>query len=92
MSEIKSEKFDVETLTLGEVATIEDLAGFAIDRLKDPDTPKGNLLAAIAYVVKKRNNPKYTFPMALTLSMKEVTDLIGDDDDTDEATDAPKGS
>lgn len=76
-----AEKFDVNSLTLGEVDQIETLSGFAIDLLKDKNTPKGKLLAAIAFVIKHRQNPKFTFPMALTLPMSEVLDLIGDDED-----------
>lgn len=72
-------KFDVNTLTIGEVATIEDLSGFAIDALSDKGTPKGKLLAAIVYTIKHRTDPKYTFPMALTVPIAEIDSLIGDD-------------
>ena len=38
--------FDVQSLTLGEVAAVEDLAGVSVDGMADDERPKGRLLAA----------------------------------------------
>lgn len=80
--------FDVTQLTLGEVAAIEDLSGRSIDELDSENTPKGKLLAALAYVVKRRTGtPTYTWNEALGLTLTEASEIIGldVDDDTGEA-------
>lgn len=86
MSEKKSalDKFDASSLTLGEVAEIENLSGYAIGMMNDPATPAAGMLTAVAYVIKKRENPKYTYAMATTLTMAEVEALMPDDDDTED--------
>lgn len=73
------EKFDIDTLTLGEVSMIEDLAKAGIGALADDSAPKGLLLQAIAFVVKRRQNPKYTFAMASMMTFGEIQKIIGDD-------------
>jgi hypothetical protein len=78
------EKFDVNSLTLGEVAEIENLSGYAIGLMSDPSTPSAGMLTAVAYVIKKRGNPKYTYAMASTLTMGEVLELVGEDDEDTE--------
>lgn len=68
-------------LTLGEIAAVENLSGVAIDAITEAGTPKGKALAALAFVVKKRENPDFTFEDALNMSMDDAMALIGDDDD-----------
>lgn len=73
-------KFDFDTLTLGEVATIEDLSGFGIASLNE-GTPQGKFLAALVMVYKRRNGePTYTFNQALGVPMLEAQTLLGIDD------------
>lgn len=80
---------DISTLTLGEVAKIEDLAGLPISAIADDDKPKGLALAALAYVVKRRTGtPDFTWNQAQALTFSEVNDLLGLDEDEDE--DDPK--
>jgi hypothetical protein len=68
---------DINKLTLGEVATIEDMAGLPIASLGDESKPKGKLMVALAYVIKKRENPKYSKLEAEALTMDDVQALIG---------------
>lgn len=68
--------FNPNDLTLGEVAAVEDLSGRSIDALADPATPKGKLLAAITYVIKKREDSTYTFNQALGLSLAEIEKIV----------------
>jgi len=75
---------DINKLTIGEIAAVEDIAKLPIASLGDPDAPKGKLLVALAYVIKKRENPKYTQFEAEQLTMEEVSALIGTDGDTEE--------
>lgn len=67
-------------LTLGEIAAVENLSGVAIDAIEDAGTPKGKALAALAFVIKKRENPDFTFENALDLDLEEAMALIGDND------------
>lgn len=80
---------DLSSLTLGEVAKIEELAGMSIAAISDDDKPKGNALAAIAMVVKRRSGePAFTWNQAQALTFDEVSELLGMNDD--EADDDPK--
>lgn len=77
--------FDFDTLTLGEVATIEDLSGFGIASLNE-GTPQGKFLAALVMVFKRRNGePTFTFNQALAVPMLEAQTLLGLDDTEPEA-------
>lgn len=82
---------DVERLTMGEIATVEKLSGLPIDALGDEDAPKGNLLAALAMIAKRRNgDPGFKWGDALGLTMPQVSEILGieDDDDADAETPA----
>ena len=92
---------DINTLTLGEVAKIEDLSGQPITAFTDDTRPKGLALAAFAFVVRKRTDPGYKWNDALGLSLPEAQQILGITDteaepaaDTDAEGDespAPKG-
>lgn len=73
-----AEGFDISNLTLGEISYVEDLAGLPISAIADPEQKKGKALAALAYIIKRRSNPQFTFKDAEGLTMAEVTALIGD--------------
>lgn len=80
--------FDYSTLTLGEVAFIEDLSLLSISSIADEGMPKGRALAAIATVLKRRTGtPDFKFDDAMNMSMAEVNELMGveDEEDTGEA-------
>lgn len=80
---------DISTLTLGEVAKIEDLSGMPISAIADDDAPKGNALAALAMIVKRRSGePAFTWNQAQALTFTEVNDLLGLDEDAED--DDPK--
>lgn len=76
---------DIQRLTLGEVSKIEELSGQSIGSIGDESAPKGKTLAALAFVAKKREEPKFTWNDALGLSLDEATAIIG----LDEGEDAP---
>jgi hypothetical protein len=87
---------DVNTLTLGEVARFEDLSGLSIGQLQDESAPKGKALAALAFLVKRRQElaagekPSFTWNQAQELTIEQATNLIGLDDEDDAAEDEPK--
>jgi hypothetical protein len=70
---------DVSKLTLGEVSEIEERSGQSINAMGDPNAPKGKLMAAMAYVMKRRSNPKYRFEDALNLPMEELDGMFAPD-------------
>lgn len=78
--------FDYSTLTLGEVAFIEDLSGLSIGAIADEDMPKCKAMAALATVLKRRSGfPEFKFNQALDLTMAEITELMGVDEEEDDA-------
>lgn len=85
-------KIELDTLTLGEVDTIEQLAGVGIATL-GVETPQGKFLAALYMVAKRRNGePAFTFNDALAVSITEAQEYLGLDDTTDDLdeTDDPE--
>ena len=55
---------DINELTIAEVVTIEEMTGLPLDALGQADKPKGKMLQALAYIVKRRDNPEFTWEMA----------------------------
>lgn len=85
---MSSTGFDIDSLTLGEIARVEDISKMSIKRFSDPDAYVGRMTAALAYVVKRRSEPTFQFDQALNLTQREVNDLLDlDDDDEDDVID-----
>lgn len=76
-------KFDFETLTIGEVETIEHISGNPIDALMDDKSLKGKSLKAVVFVIKKRENAMFTLEDAAKLSFKDAMDILNAGDDSD---------
>jgi len=70
-----------DTLTLGEIETIEDLTGVTIDDIVSVKVPKGKLLRALIFVMTKRTDPGYTYEQTANLTLDSALELIGDDSD-----------
>lgn len=68
---------NVERLTLGEVAKIEELSGQPISAIGEDDKPKGLALAAMAFVAKRREDPKFTWNAAQNLTFDEANEILG---------------
>lgn len=82
--------FDVSKLTLGEIAKVEEISGFGIGLIEDPATPKGKLFIALAYVIRKREEPTYTLAKAEQLTLIEAEQIVtGGEDVLEEALAAP---
>lgn len=75
----------IDNLTLGEVAKVEELSGQSVNGLADDNAPKGKMLAAMAFVVKRRSEPEFTWNEALGLTMTEANAIIAPDDEDAEA-------
>lgn len=76
-------KFDFETLTIEEVETIEQISGSPIDALMDETSLKGKSLKAVVFVVKRREDEKYTLADAGKVSFKEAMELLQPGDSKD---------
>lgn len=69
---------DFDSLTLGEVALIEELSGQSIGQIADESTPKGKALAAIAMVTKRRQgDPTFTWNQANALTLDQANAILG---------------
>ena len=55
---------DINDLTIAEVVEIEERTGLPLDALGQADKPKGKMLQALAYIVKRRDNPDFTWEQA----------------------------
>lgn len=71
---------DIQKLTLGEIARIESIAEAPLANLADDNAPKGALLSALAFVMMKRENPKFTLDEAKELTMADIEALLADGD------------
>jgi hypothetical protein len=68
---------DINNLTLGEVSRIEEISGLPLSAMADEEKPKGKQLAAVAFVIMKREDSTYTMKQAEALTMPEVMALLG---------------
>jgi len=55
---------DIDDLTIGEVVEIEARTGQPLDALGQADQPKGLLMQSLAFIIKRRDNPDYTWEEA----------------------------
>lgn len=73
------------TLTAGEMALAEKTAGLSIATLEDANFPKVDLLAALAWVYARREDPKVKFEEFKDKhTLTEITEMLGLGDDEDE--------
>lgn len=68
---------DINKLTIGEIAKVEELSGQSISAMADDNTPKAKMTAALAYVIKRREDPKFKFEDAMNLTMEAINGIIG---------------
>lgn len=88
---------DISTLTIGEIAKIEDLSGQAVSALENDETPKGLLLGALVFVFKRRGrtpeepgDPTFKWNQALATPLTEAQEYLGIGDDEDGDVDEPE--
>lgn len=61
---------NLEALKIREIEEIEEITGTPIDQLFDAERPRGQVLRALGYVVKRRDNPDFTLEDAGELVIK----------------------
>jgi hypothetical protein len=79
---------DINSLTLGELASIEEAAGRPISDLADANAPKTRLMIELAYVIKKRQDPNFTRNQAEAMTMADLNGIVGATDASPEAPSA----
>ena len=72
--------FDIEHLTLGEIAQLEELAGMSLSEFSDDSAPKAKFLTALAYLAKRRDDTTFTFSQAEAMTLADLHTVLGDDD------------
>jgi hypothetical protein len=66
----------IESLTLDEVETIENLSGSPMDELMGAGKLKGKALKAVVWVAKKRVDPNYKMEDAGKVTFSQAMDLF----------------
>lgn len=66
----------IDSLTLDEVETIENLSGAPMDELLGAGKLKGKALKAIIWVAKKRTDPNYKIEDAGKVTFSEALELF----------------
>jgi hypothetical protein len=73
---------DFEDITLGEIAEIEDYAQLPFSDIAEERLGVIKLRIALAWIIKRRDNPKFTIAEAEKLTPTDFAQLFGDDDNT----------
>ncbi|MFE5621724.1 hypothetical protein ACFQ8S_06880 [Streptomyces virginiae] len=73
MSDVLS--LSLDSLTLNEIEMIEDIIDGPLDGIAKPGAKKAKLLKAMAFVIKRRDNPDFTLEDAgnLRIELKGAT-------------------
>lgn len=70
-----------KTLTIGEIAAVEDFTGRQID---DENQPRGKYLMALTWVLKKRTDPAFTIKDVQDMDVTESEAIISEYFDTED--------
>lgn len=83
--------FDINDLTIGEVADIEEATGKSISSLFDGSGSQARTLQAVIWIVRRREDPTLTLEQAGNLTFTEMNDMLSLTDDGGEV-DPPEGA
>lgn len=67
----------INTLSAKEMGLAERTAGLAISTLEDPNYPKADLLAALGWVIAKRENASLKYEDYADRTLDEITKDLG---------------
>lgn len=67
---------NIKNLTIGEIATVEKISGISLTQIKDKSAPKARLMIAIAYVTKRRQEPKTKLVDVEDMTMDEISAIL----------------
>lgn len=71
-------RFDVDSLTLGEIERIEQMARQGIGSLGDDSKPRGRMLRAIITVLRQREDPAYKYEQSADVTQAELGALFAE--------------
>ena len=71
---------DFENITLGEIAAIEDYAKLPFSMIGDDAAGVYRLRIGLAWAIKRRTDPTFTWAQAEALTPNDLTALFGDDE------------
>ena len=67
---------NINELTLGDIAEVEEMSGQSFASLTDGKSAKGSLMVALAWVIKRKEDPKFSYEDAKQLKMSEIEGLF----------------
>lgn len=85
--------FDINKLTMGEVASVERIGNAAITSFGSDTQPQGELMTGLAFVIKRRQDPSWTLAQAQALTLGETMDIVraaGEPDEPEEIEAEPQ--
>ena len=68
--------FDVDSLTLGEIEQIEQMARQGLGTLTDDTKPRGRMLRAIWVTIQRRDDPSYKWEQSADVTQKQLSELF----------------
>ena len=71
---------NVNDLTMGEIDEVETFAGQPLASLSSTEQSNTKLLIGLAWVIKRKEDPKFTLEHAKRLTMTEITQMLEDDE------------
>jgi hypothetical protein len=72
---------DINDLTIAEMVEIEERTGLSIDSLGETGIPKGKVLQSMAYIIKRRENPEFTWEEAGALRINTSAEKVNPTED-----------
>lgn len=80
---------DLDSLTLSDIALIEEKSGVPLDAMGDDDSPKGKLMAAMAFVALRKRGENPTWTQVMNMTMGEVSAVLADAEGPDPKPEKP---
>jgi hypothetical protein len=69
--------FDINSLTVGEMAEVERISGVSLTAMGDATAPKAGLFMALAYVARRREDREFTLDDAKAMTISDIGDILG---------------
>lgn len=70
--------FDIDHLTLGEIAQLEELSGQSLSQFSEDSAPKARFLTALAFLAKRREDATFTFSQAEAMTLSDLNSILKD--------------
>lgn len=67
---------DLDHLTVGEIEDIEELSGLSIDAFGKEGVPKGKVMRALGFVIRRRADPDFTWEQSRDLKIQLTEEKV----------------